>query len=60
MMRCTSFPKSTSFSIRKTLKSKALFLHNAYNPLAEDAAVFSSFEEAEELYNQLFDYQQYD
>ena len=38
----------------------ALFLHDAYHPLAEDDAVFSSFEEAEKLYNQLFDYQQYE
>ncbi|PMC35094.1 transcriptional regulator [Bacillus sp. UMB0899] len=38
----------------------ALFLHDAYHPLEEDDAVFSSFKEAEELYNQLFNYQQYD
>ncbi|KKI93892.1 transcriptional regulator [Bacillus sp. SA1-12] len=37
----------------------ALFLHDAYHPLEEDDAVFTSFDEAEELYNQLFDYQQY-
>ncbi|MCM3160203.1 transcriptional regulator SplA domain-containing protein [Metabacillus litoralis] len=41
-------------------KKLAIFLHDAYHPLAEDDAVFSSFEEAEELYNQLFDYQQFD
>ncbi|OAS86665.1 MULTISPECIES: transcriptional regulator SplA domain-containing protein [Metabacillus] len=41
-------------------KELALFLHDAYHPLADDDAVFSSFDEAEELYNQLFDYQQYD
>ncbi|MCM3408789.1 MULTISPECIES: transcriptional regulator SplA domain-containing protein [Bacillaceae] len=41
-------------------KELAIFLHDAYHPLAEDDAVFSSFEEAEELYNQLFDYQQFD
>lgn len=38
----------------------AIFLHDAYHPLAEDDAVFSSFEEAEELYNEIFDYEQYD
>lgn len=38
----------------------ALFLHDAYHPLAEDDAVFSSFEDAEELYNQLFNYKTHD
>ncbi|MGM7720112.1 transcriptional regulator SplA domain-containing protein [Metabacillus sp. Hm71] len=38
----------------------ALFLYDAYHPLEEEDAVFSSYAEAEKLYNQLFDYQQYD
>ncbi|MFC0270659.1 transcriptional regulator SplA domain-containing protein [Metabacillus herbersteinensis] len=37
----------------------ALFLHDSYHPLSDDDAVFSSFDEAERLYNELFDYGQY-
>ncbi|WP_226666087.1 transcriptional regulator SplA domain-containing protein [Metabacillus litoralis] len=44
----------------KNPRELALFLHDAYHPLAEDDAIFSSFEEAEDLYNEIFDYQQYD
>ncbi|MBD1383298.1 transcriptional regulator SplA domain-containing protein [Metabacillus arenae] len=38
----------------------ALFLYDAYHRLSDDDAVFSSYEEAELVYNQLFDYEQYD
>lgn len=38
----------------------ALFVHNSYHPLTEEDAIFSSYKEAEELYNELFDYQQFD
>ncbi|APH05515.1 transcriptional regulator SplA domain-containing protein [Bacillus weihaiensis] len=34
----------------------ALFLHDAYHPLAEDDAVFSSLDDAESLYNEIFHY----
>ncbi|MCD7036100.1 transcriptional regulator [Metabacillus sp. GX 13764] len=38
----------------------ALFIHNSYHPLTEDDAIFASYQDAEYLYNELFDYQQYD
>ncbi|AKL84153.1 transcriptional regulator SplA domain-containing protein [Bacillus atrophaeus] len=37
----------------------SLFLYETYHPLAADDAVFASYEEAEHLYNQLFDIDQY-
>ncbi|MDA1475763.1 transcriptional regulator SplA domain-containing protein [Bacillus changyiensis] len=33
----------------------ALFLYDTYHALADDDAVFSSYEEAEQLYRHLFD-----
>ncbi|MBX4163047.1 transcriptional regulator SplA domain-containing protein [Priestia aryabhattai] len=38
---------------------KALFLHESYHLLAEDDAVYSTYEEAEKMYNKIFDYEQY-
>ncbi|TYR80722.1 transcriptional regulator [Priestia megaterium] len=38
----------------------ALFLHESYHLLSEDDAVYSSYEEAEQMYNKIFDYEQYD
>jgi transcriptional regulator of the spore photoproduct lyase operon len=58
--QCRHYRKRRIVQQPKNPEELALFLHDAYNPLAEDDAVFSSFEEAEEIYNQLFDYQQYD
>ncbi|MGD6817560.1 transcriptional regulator SplA domain-containing protein [Metabacillus sp. 84] len=38
----------------------ALFLYDTYHELLPDDAVFASFEEAEQLYNELFDREQYE
>ncbi|WP_110114765.1 transcriptional regulator SplA domain-containing protein [Bacillus sp. CGMCC 1.16541] len=38
----------------------ALFLHESYHLLAEDDAVYPTYEEAEQMYNKIFDYEQYD
>ncbi|MBM7703667.1 transcriptional regulator SplA domain-containing protein [Metabacillus iocasae] len=37
----------------------ALFLHESYHLLSEDDAVYPTFEEAEQMYNKIFDYEQY-
>ncbi|KSU85508.1 transcriptional regulator SplA domain-containing protein [Fictibacillus enclensis] len=37
----------------------ALFLHESYHLLAEDDAVYDTYEQAEEKYKEIFDYDQY-
>ncbi|MED2975069.1 transcriptional regulator SplA domain-containing protein [Fictibacillus sp. B-59209] len=37
----------------------ALFLHESYHLLADDDAVYNTFEEAEQHYKEIFDYDQY-
>ncbi|MRX72250.1 transcriptional regulator [Bacillus lacus] len=37
----------------------AMFLYDSYHLLTEDDAIFGSYEEAEVLYNELFDIEQY-
>ncbi|WLR43172.1 transcriptional regulator SplA domain-containing protein [Bacillus carboniphilus] len=36
----------------------ALFLHESYHLLSEDDAIFPSYDEAEQMYNSIFDYNQ--
>ncbi|MGX1194261.1 transcriptional regulator SplA domain-containing protein [Metabacillus sp. SLBN-84] len=39
---------------------KALFIHDSYHLLDEGDAIFPSYSDAEEMYNKLFDYEQYE
>ncbi|KEZ52740.1 MULTISPECIES: transcriptional regulator SplA domain-containing protein [Metabacillus] len=39
---------------------KALFIHDSYHLLDEEDAIFPSYSDAEEMYNKLFDYEQYE
>ena len=39
---------------------KALFIHDSYHLLDEEDAIFPSYSDAEEMYNRLFDYEQYE
>ncbi|MBN8251446.1 transcriptional regulator [Priestia flexa] len=38
----------------------ALLLHESYHLLSDDDAIYTSYEEAERAYNELFDYEPYE